>query len=173
MQTPNFGFILPQSGDMVFGKLLNDIMADVDQKLFDALYGDHTAFYGAALAVADPGAGVTAAIVLTPIPEAVFAHEVTLKKLRVIIPTLTNTVASAGLTLNIARVSGGGAILTTPINVPATPTGLDTVVDVPVDEDLVVTDELQLTVTNTTLAAILGTFDVQIVLAADIKFAAE
>jgi hypothetical protein len=172
MQTPNFGFILPQPGDMVFGKLLNDIMADIDQKLFNALYGDHTAFYGLSLAVADPGVGITAPIILTPLPEVVFAHEVTLKKLRVIIPAGTNTVAGPGLQLNIARVSDGIAILTTPVDVPSA-AGLDTVVDVPAGEDLADDDELQLTVTNSTLAPIAGTFDVEIVLAADIKFAAE
>lgn len=173
METSNFRFNLAPSGDMIFGKTINSILQDIDEKLFDALYGDHTAFYGAAAAVADPGPGATGPVTLTPVPEAIFAHEVTLKKLRVVIPIAGNTVAGPGLVLNVARVSDGLPVLT-PIPVPAG-AALDRVYDFPDGEDLADDDELQVTIANITAppAPVAGSFNLQVVLAADIKFPEE
>lgn len=171
-QTPNFGITLPQPGDMVFGKTLIDALMELDQKLFEALYGDHLLFIGSSLAIADPGAGLTAAIPLTPLAEVVFPTDATLKKVRVIIPAGTNTVAGAGLALNFRKVGTLPLLLGTSLSVPPA-AALDTAVDFPAGVDILNTEEVEMVVINTTAGAIAGAFDVEMALAADILYPAE
>lgn len=174
MQTPNFGINLPQPGDMVFGKMLSDAMMEIDQKLFDALYRDNVLFGGAALAIADPGAGLSAPITLTPLPEAVFPVDVALKAARVIIPAGTNTVAAVGLEINFRKA--GTLVNLLPAGSIPVPIGaaLDTVVNFPAGVDVLKTEEIEAIVENVTVGAIVGAFDVSpLVLMADIKFTGE
>lgn len=171
-QTPNFGIKLPQPGDMVFGKTLIDALTELDQKLFEALYGDNLLFLGASLAIADPGVGLSAPAPLTPLPEVIYPTDVTLKKVRIIIPALTNTIAAPGIQLNFRKVGTLPRLLTASIAVPSA-AGLDTVVDFPAGVDILNTEEVELIVTNSTLAPIAGAFDVEMALASDILYPEE
>lgn len=173
METPNFKIPLMQSGDMIFGKIFNDAMMALDKQVRDALYGDHTVFYGSAAAVAAPGAGLTAPVVLVPVPEAIFTDDVALKKMRVIIPALTNTIAGAGVELNVAKASAPAVpLLAASIAVPAG-AALDTVVSFPAGTNLDDDDEMVLYVENITAGPIAGAFDVQAAVSADIIFPGE
>lgn len=173
-ETSNFGFGLRPSGDLIMAKDINAILEDIDEKLFDALYGDHMMFTGAALAIADPGPGATAAIALTPFPELVFPDAVTLKKVRVIVPLATNSVAAPGIEVNFRIV--GTLVPLLPAGSIEIPVGaaLDTVVTFPAGVDIADDEEVEAYVENVTVAGILGTFDLTpLVVAADIKFAEE
>jgi hypothetical protein len=173
-ESTNFGFSLRPGGDLIMGKDINSILEEIDEKLFNALYGDHIMFTGAALAIADPGPGATAAIVLTPFPELVFPDAVTLKKVRVIVPLATNSVAAPGIEVNFRKVGTLVALL--PAGSIEIPVGaaLDVLVDFPAGVDIDDDEEVEAYVENVTIGVILGTFDLSpMVVAADIKYAAE
>ena len=93
-QTPNFGFTLPQPGDLVFGKILNDILMEIDAKLSTVLNNDLEQEAGAVAVLASaglPAGGAWTPVVLDAEKEFKFASDVTVRKFRIIVPTSATT----------------------------------------------------------------------------------
>lgn len=106
-QTPTFGFDLYPDGDMVFGKDLNKVLLNVDEKLAEAIGVDKlqdegfvTGFTAAGLAADD----VYEEIALDAARDLAFARQVDLSKVRAIFSKTGGTTGT--VSLSVAKAGG-------------------------------------------------------------------
>jgi hypothetical protein len=142
-ETNNYGFKKRASGDMIFGKDINDILDDIDARLYAALGTDLVQESGVATAV-NWGA-MTAdwnnLVLLDDEAEIKFASAGNLSKVRILVPS-TAAPASGTLDIALARASAPTTPITPLVNVGSA--GIDTIVSpasltaIAADEELVV-----------------------------------
>lgn len=170
-ETNYFRFTKVPTGDMVFGKMLNDVLDNLDEQLHQNLgymqvLAEVLAMNPALLPVPPAWAQVQ---FTSPMPEILFADPVTLKKVRVNARKAAPT--AADVNLNFALASAPAVpLLAADIVIPLGPANLDTVVSFPVGTTLPETDELIL-IGSTAGEIVL--IDVDIALTADVKYAGE
>lgn len=111
-QTPTFGFDLYPDGDMIFGKQLNRVLLDMDEKLAEAIGVDKlqdegfvTGFTAAGLS----GDATYEAVALDSTRDIGFARPIDLSKVRAIFVKTGGTTGT--VSLSVAK-SGGIAELT-------------------------------------------------------------
>lgn len=171
MQTPNFGLILPQQGDMVFGDQLIKILERLDETLYEALYQDYVLFQGTVKPLVAPPPGPPVPVPMSPVADAFFPHDVTMKFARIIVPAGPTNVLTAPMQLYFIKVSGPPPILTG-VTIPAGPAGLDVVVPFLAGaSDIDSTDLVRLLIGNP-LGAV-GACLLEVALAAEIRFPEE
>lgn len=162
--TNHFGFLKRPSGDVIFAKDINNILDDIDEKLYMARFSGSMSVEGAAAAVAG-GSAAWAQVVLDNEQEVLFASKVSLTKCRVIVSNAAALVlneiqfalalASApGVPITSVGESGaaGADVILTPL------TGL---VDIPANEEIILIEQ------DKALAGFVGAWDVQIVVEAE------
>lgn len=142
MQSKYFGFKKFQSGGMVFGKDLNEIIDDIDDKLNQALGAITEA--GAADNAAI-GSAAWAQVVLDDEKEIIFASKVKLTRARLIAIDGLTTIGANTANVALALASAPGVPITTPVDV--TSAGVDTElvfpaeIEVDTDEEIIVIEK--------------------------------
>lgn len=163
MQSKYFGFKMFQGGGMVFGKDLNEIIADLDDKLHQALgavveAGARLGFDVSTLPVdgAPPLPGAWTAVDFDDEVEIIFPTDIKLGKCRVVV---YNDDSSGAVEVAFAKAGAPTVPITTIGEFSGS--GLDVVLDgggVQVDAD----EEIVLIMRNKVSAAITGTPDIQV-----------
>lgn len=100
-ETSNYGFALPRSGGVVFGKDLTDILNDIDAKLYEALHTDQVQVEGIVSAInwAGMSADWANVLLMDSGDELKFASAADLTKFRIVVPAGS---APAGGTCDVA-----------------------------------------------------------------------
>jgi len=170
-ETNYFRFTKVPSGDMLFGKTLNDVLDNLDEQLHQNLGYMQVLAEVLAMnpAVLPPAPGWAQVLFTSPMPEIIFADAVTLKKVRVNARKAGPT--AADVNLNFALASAPAVpLLATDIVIPLGPANLDAVASFPVGVTLPADEELIL-IGNTLGEIVL--IDVDIALTADVKYPGE
>ena len=158
MQSKYFGFQKVPSGDMVFGKDLNRIIDDMDDKLNQALG-----------AVAEAGAADNAAIgsaswaqvVFDDEKEIIFASPIKLTRARLIVIDGLTTIGANTANVALALASAPTVPITTPVDV--TVAGVDVELVFPAEVTLAVDEELILIEQDDLVTGFVATADYQLV----------